>query len=65
VAGLLPRLLLDCGTEDFLIDANRRFHRELNHLRVPHEYREFPGGHVWDYWDEHIQSAIQFHLLAS
>jgi S-formylglutathione hydrolase FrmB len=62
VAGLLPRLLLDCGTEDFLIDANRQFHRELDQLRIPHEYHEFPGGHVWDYWDQHIQEALRFHL---
>ena len=62
VARLLSRLLLDCGTEDFLIDANRQFHRELEHLSIPHEYHEFPGGHVWDYWDLHIQEALRFHL---
>ena len=62
VAGLLPRLLIDCGTDDFLLDANRRFHRELDQLAVPHEYREFPGGHDWDYWDLHVQEALRFHL---
>jgi S-formylglutathione hydrolase FrmB len=62
VAGLLPRLLLDCGADDFLLDANRKIHHELNHLDIPHEYREFPGGHVWDYWDIHVQEAIRFHL---
>ena len=33
----LSRLLLDCGTEDFLLDDNRVFHRELDCLNVPHE----------------------------
>jgi S-formylglutathione hydrolase FrmB len=62
IAGLLPRLLLDCGADDFLIDANRRFHQELAHLKVPHEYREYPGSHEWGYWDQHVQEAIRFHL---
>jgi len=62
VAGLLPRLRLDCGVDDFLLEANRLFHAELQHLKIPHEYQEFPGAHDWDYWDLHIQDAIRFHL---
>ena len=58
----LPRLLLDCGTEDFLLDDNRTFHRELERLGVTHAYREFPGAHTWDYWDEHVRDALDFHL---
>jgi len=57
----LPRILLDCGTDDILLDANRRFHRELEKMEVPHVYREFPGGHDWDYWDLHVREALDFH----
>ncbi len=57
----LPRILLDCGTQDPLLEYNRAFHRELQELRVPHEYREYPGGHEWDYWDEHVREALEFH----
>ena len=60
----LPRLLLDCGTEDMLIDDNRSFHRELQRLGIPHDYREFPGAHTWDYWDEHVRDALTFHLAS-
>jgi S-formylglutathione hydrolase FrmB len=60
-AGNLPDLLLDCGSEDFLIEDNRAFHAELTAARVPHIYREFPGSHTWDYWDTHIQEALAFH----
>ena len=28
---------------------------------MPHEYREFPGAHDWDYWDEHVRDALAFH----
>lgn len=59
--GRVPVLRLDCGTEDFLLDQNRAFDRHLKSLHVPHEYREFPGGHDWAYWDLHIQEAIAFH----
>ncbi|MDP9379498.1 MAG: alpha/beta hydrolase-fold protein [Chloroflexota bacterium] len=57
-----PRLSLDCGTEDFLIEHNRAFHDHLQKLNYPHEYAEHPGAHTWEYWDEHVQQAIPQHL---
>ncbi len=57
----LPKLLLDCGTEDFLIEDNRKFQRELTGSKIPHVYREFAGAHNWDYWDAHVQGALRFH----
>jgi S-formylglutathione hydrolase FrmB len=59
--GRIPALRLDCGTDDFLLDQNRAFHAKLQDLRIPHEYEEFPGGHNWEYWDEHVRQAIAFH----
>jgi S-formylglutathione hydrolase FrmB len=57
----LPKLLLDCGTEDFLLADNRKFQRELTAAKIPHVYREFAGAHTWDYWDAHVQDALRFH----
>jgi putative tributyrin esterase len=57
----LPRILLDCGTEDSLLPCNRDLHRDLAAAQVPHQYREFPGGHDWDYWDCHVRDALEFH----
>ena len=57
----LPKLRIDCGTEDFLLNDNREFHRHLEKLQIPHEYEEFPGSHEWGYWDRHVQEAIRFH----
>ncbi|MFA5058570.1 MAG: alpha/beta hydrolase family protein [Opitutaceae bacterium] len=57
----LPKILLDCGAGDFLLESNRRFHQELQDLQVPHLYREFPGTHDWDYWDRHVREALEFH----
>ena len=61
-ANAIPRLHLDCGTEDYLLDANRALHATFEEMRVPHAYKEYPGAHEWDYWDQHIQEAIAFHL---
>jgi S-formylglutathione hydrolase FrmB len=59
--GKLPRIRIDCGTEDFLLEANRQCHSLLTHAGIAHEYEEFPGAHTWDYWDHHIQRALAFH----
>jgi S-formylglutathione hydrolase FrmB len=57
----VPALRIDCGSEDFLIEANRSFHTFLDEKGVPHEYEEHPGEHNWEYWDAQIQPALQFH----
>lgn len=58
------RLMFDCGVADTGTGAivdNRQFHDRLVELRVPHIYREFPGGHEWSYWQEHLQEHLNFH----
>ena len=57
-----PRILIDCGTEDFLIDQNRQASAAFKRIGLAHSYREFSGAHNWDYWDIHIRAAIDFHL---
>ncbi len=56
-----PQLRIDCGVDDFLLASNRSFHSRLTVMGFPHEYEEFPGNHNWEYWDEHVQEAIEFH----
>jgi S-formylglutathione hydrolase FrmB len=60
-SGTLPKIRIDCGTDDFLIEDNRAYHKHLEALRVPHEYEEFPGAHTWEYWDQHVRTALAFH----
>jgi S-formylglutathione hydrolase FrmB len=55
----LPFLYLDCGTEDFLIGVNRDFSALLIEKKVPHEFRESPGGHTWPYWDRQVQEILR------
>lgn len=60
--GKIPAMRIDCGTDDFLIDQNRSFHKHLEALHIPHEYQEFAGGHDWVYWDLHVRDAVDFHV---
>jgi S-formylglutathione hydrolase FrmB len=60
-AGKLPKMLIDCGKEDFLLADNREFHAKMDAMGVAHQYAEFPGAHMWDFWDTHIQDALRFH----
>ena len=56
----LPDLYLWCGTEDSLIHANRDYSALLTQLGIEHVYKESPGAHNWNCWDEHIQDALKF-----
>ena len=55
-----PQLYVSCGTEDFLIEENRRFHQHLDSLHYEHVYVEGPGSHEWGYWDAQIQRALDW-----
>lgn len=52
-------VIFDCGTKDFLIEANRRTHEKMLQLKIPHTYTERPGEHTWDYWN----NALRYQLL--
>ncbi len=55
----LPFIYQSCGTEDFLIENNRDFVALLVEKKVPHEYRQHPGGHTWPFWDTHVREFLE------
>ena len=57
---ILPPFRFDCGSEDILIEHNRKLHHDLEKHQIPHFYQEFSGGHSWDYWAEHISETLLF-----
>lgn len=59
---LFPRLYLWCGTEDTLMEVNRRFDHHLTALGVPHAFESSEGDHSWRWWDMHIQDGLQYVL---
>ncbi|MCY9663461.1 alpha/beta hydrolase-fold protein [Paenibacillus alginolyticus] len=54
----IPATYMACGTEDFLLDVNQRFHDFLVSEQVEHRYVESQGGHTWDFWNEYIEKAL-------
>lgn len=55
----LPFIYLDCGTEDFLIQPNRDFAAILFEKKIPHEFRQLPGKHDWNYWNSQVQEFLK------
>lgn len=56
----LPHMYLSCGTEDFLYDVNLRYHQFLLSEAIEHTYKEKPGDHTWEFWDEGIEDALNW-----
>ncbi len=56
----LPAIYLSCGTEDALLPATQKMHALLETAEIPHAYREAPGNHNWDFWDDEIQRALAY-----
>ena len=56
----LPYFYFDCGTEDAAqyFDRNRELSEIFLEQRIPHEYRELPGNHSWQYWDQQIPVVL-------
>ena len=52
-------IIMDCGTEDFIIEMSRVAHQKMLTLKIPHDYIERPGKHDWKYWT----TAIEYQLL--
>ena len=59
--GLVPKIKIDHGTEDWLLPQAREYSAFLKKLGIEHEYNEYPGNHNWDFWDTHIREALEFH----
>lgn len=55
-----PKLMMACGTEDFLLEHNRDLDRYLTEIGYEHTYLEGPGGHEWSFWDTYVEKALEW-----
>ncbi len=58
--GHIPPLFLDCGTEDFLVDGNRKFIALAGERGHDLTSRLRPGAHTWGFWDEGIRDVLDW-----
>ena len=63
----LPYLYFDCGLEDGFLTTNRELADILLTKKIPHQYRQLPGGHSWAYWDQQVKEVLRLYsdLIAS
>lgn len=55
-----PKIIVDCGTEDFFYTVNLRLHEKLLENNLPHDYISRPGKHDAAYWKTAIQHQLLF-----
>jgi S-formylglutathione hydrolase FrmB len=55
-----PKVYIACGTEDYLLRANRSFADFLKASGADVTYEEGPGMHDWDFWDKYIQRVLEW-----
>lgn len=53
-------IIIDDGTQDFLIKENRALHAALDKHGIKHNYSERPGRHSWDYWVVSLKQHLDF-----
>jgi enterochelin esterase-like enzyme len=59
----LPRIYLDIGENDYLIESATWFENVLNDLNIPHEWYIFPGRHEESYWESHLEAYLRWYSL--
>jgi S-formylglutathione hydrolase FrmB len=52
------KFYITCGTEDFLIEPNRKFAKHLKTLDADLYYEESPGSHDSDFWEKSIKQFV-------
>ncbi len=51
-------IIIDCGTDDFVLPFNEVIHQKLLKRKIAHDYILRPGNHNWEYW----RNAVSFQL---
>jgi len=57
----LPYLYFDCGLEDSFLATNRELADILLAQKIPHQFRQLPGGHNWAYWDQQVREVLRLY----
>jgi len=57
-----PKIYMACGTEDFLLEPNRRMAAFFKKQKAEYTYVEGPGIHDWNFWTPHAYEGIEYLL---
>lgn len=56
---LLPYFYFDCGVDDSFLPVNRRLAEIFQKRGIAHEFRQFSGGHDWNYWNKQLRRILR------
>lgn len=56
----LPKVYLACGTQDSLLNVNRKLRDDLTAAGMDVTYEEDSGGHDWDFWNRQIKKVLEW-----
>lgn len=56
----IPKIYMACGTNDFLLDVNRKYRDFLISENIDVTYVESRGSHTWNFWNEYIEKGIRW-----
>jgi enterochelin esterase-like enzyme len=57
----MPRIFMDIGDKDYSIQSTLWVESVLAEKNIPHEWHLFPGYHVEDYWQAHVELYLRFY----
>lgn len=57
----LPRIYLDIGDRDYLIESATWFEGVLTDMDIPHEWHLFSGRHEEAYWTRHLEKYLRWY----
>lgn len=60
IKNLNKNFIVDCGTEDFAFDVNRRFRDSCTVKRIKINFIQAAGNHSYDYWRKSIIEHFKF-----
>jgi len=55
----VPYFYIDCGSQDPLVESNRKLIRALAAQGLRYEYHEYAGAHTWEYWDRELPELLK------
>ena len=60
IKGSNKEIIFDCGTEDYLYIANKKFREKCDELKIKATYIAQPGAHTGGYWSKTLPVHFKF-----
>lgn len=56
----IPEMLFIIADQDYMVRDNTEFREFLTQKGFRSEFRTYPGGHTWNFWDAHVKECIDW-----